>query len=77
VPRAGGSAATYRYRCSVDRRLEVKGRANGFARLYGWLDGADMLVIKADRKEPLVVILLGLAAEIAVAAERNRTCDHG
>jgi Holliday junction resolvase len=57
----------------VDRRVEVKGRANGFARLYVWLDDADLLVIKADRKEPLVVLPLQLATEIAAAAERDRT----
>jgi Holliday junction resolvase len=31
----------------VDRRVEVKARANGFAKLYGWLDGVELLVIKA------------------------------
>jgi hypothetical protein len=56
----------------IDRRVEVKARANGFARLYGWLNGADLLVLKADRREPLVVIPLALAAEIAAMAERNR-----
>lgn len=57
----------------VDRRVEVKGRANGFARLYGWLDDVDLLVLKADRREPLVVLPLRFAAEIAAAAERDRT----
>jgi Holliday junction resolvase len=57
----------------VDRRVEVKARANGFARLYDWLDGADYLVIKANRREPLVVLPLKLAAEIAAAAERGRS----
>jgi hypothetical protein len=57
----------------MDRRIEVKGRANGFARLYGWL----VLVIKADRKEPLVCLPLRLAAEIAAAAERGRTGRAG
>ena len=56
----------------IDRRVEIKARANGFARLYGWLNGADLLVLKADRREPLVVIPLALAAEIAAMAERNR-----
>jgi Holliday junction resolvase len=56
----------------IDRRIEVKARANGFARLYDWLDGADMLVVKADRKEPLVVLPLRLAADIAVVAEQGR-----
>jgi Holliday junction resolvase len=56
----------------IDRRIEVKARANGFVRLYDWLDGADFLVIKADRREPLVVVPLKLAAEIAAAAERGK-----
>ena len=61
----------------IDRRVEVKVRANGFRRLYDWLGGADMLVIRADRCKPLVVIPLALAAEIAATAERNRVPPHG
>jgi hypothetical protein len=57
----------------IDRRVEVKIRGNGFCELYRWLaSGADMLIIRADRKELLVVIPLRLAAEIAAAAERAR-----
>jgi Holliday junction resolvase len=56
----------------VDRRVEVKVRGNGFRKLYDWLDGADFLIVRADRLEPLVVIPLKLAAEIAVAAEKNK-----
>jgi Holliday junction resolvase len=37
----------------LDRRVEVKVRANGFQRLYDWLTGADLLIVRADRKEPL------------------------
>jgi Holliday junction resolvase len=54
----------------VDRRVEVKVRADGFRELYRWLDGADFLIVKCDRGEPLVVIRLKLAAEIAMIAER-------
>ncbi|MFL9827182.1 hypothetical protein [Rhodoplanes sp. SY1] len=54
----------------VDRVVEVKVRAGGFRELYGWLDGRDLLVVRADRREPLVVIPLRLAAEIAAVAER-------
>jgi hypothetical protein len=43
-----------------------------FKELYRWLDGADFLIVKADRLEPLVVVPLRLAAEIAVTAEKNR-----
>jgi Holliday junction resolvase len=49
----------------VDRTVEVKCRAEGFRELYSWLNGRDFLIVKADRQEPLVVLRLGLAAEIA------------
>jgi Archaeal holliday junction resolvase (hjc) len=48
-----------------DLCVEVKARADGFRELYGWLAGRDVLVVKADRREPLVVIRLSLATEIA------------
>jgi Holliday junction resolvase len=59
----------------VDRCVEVKCRANGFRALYAWLDGRDLLIVRADRREPLVALPLRLAAEIAVVAERNREND--
>jgi hypothetical protein len=52
--------------------VEVKIRANGFRERYRWLDHRDLLIVRADRREPLVVIPLRLA-EIAVAAE---FCRH-
>src|SRR5262245_53790713 len=55
-----------------DRRVEVKVRCNGFRELYRWLDGADLLVIKCDHGEPLIVARLKFAAEIAAAAERSK-----
>ena len=51
-----------------DLCVEVKARADGFRELYCWLNGRDALIIKADRQEPLVVLRMSLAAEIA-----NRT----
>jgi hypothetical protein len=48
-----------------DLVLEVKARADGFRELYGWLDGRDVRIVKADRSEPLVVVRMSLAAEIA------------
>jgi hypothetical protein len=57
----------------LDRRVEVKCRGTGFAQLYKWLAGADMLVVKRDRDEPLVILSLRLAVEIAKAAERGRS----
>jgi hypothetical protein len=56
-----------------DLKCEVKVRGNGFQRLYDWLTGADMLILRADRREPLVVIPLRLAAEIAAVAESHKT----
>jgi hypothetical protein len=48
-----------------DLCLEVKAGADGFRELYGWLEGRDVLIVKADRQVPLVVVRLSLAAEIA------------
>jgi hypothetical protein len=48
-----------------DLRVDVKARADGFRELYSWLDQRDVLIVKADRQEPLVIVRLSLAAEIA------------
>src|SRR6516162_5943960 len=48
-----------------DLCVEVKARADGFRELYHWLNGRDVLIVKADRQEPLVVVRLSLATEIA------------
>jgi hypothetical protein len=52
----------------IDRAVEVKCRANGFSQLYKWLDRRDVLIVKADRQEPLVVLRMSFAAEIAKGA---------
>ena len=51
-----------------DLCLEVKARAGGSRELYAWLDRRDVPIIKADRQEPLVILRLSLAAEIAKIA---------
>ena len=51
-----------------DLCVEVKARADGFRKLYCWLAERDVLIVKADRQEPLVVLRLSLAAEIAKVA---------
>jgi hypothetical protein len=56
-----------------DTTIEVKRRATGFAQLYDWLNDRDVLIGKADRQEPLVVVRMLLAAEIAKAATGTRT----
>lgn len=53
---------------NVDRVVEVKVRAKGFRELYRWLEERDILIVRADRSEPLVVLPLKLAAEIAAKA---------
>jgi hypothetical protein len=77
VPMSGSAGGSY---CGdltvpllgVDRVAEVKVRARGFAQLYDWLVDRDLLVVRADRKEPLVVVPLKLAIQIARAAERAK-----
>jgi hypothetical protein len=56
----------------ADRRVEVKCRGTGFRQLYDWLDGAEFLIVKGDRRELLVVVPFRLAIEIARAAENSR-----
>ncbi len=46
--------------------LECKSRRD-FATLYGWLEGRDALVLKGDRKDPLLVLRLSSALEILEA----------
>jgi hypothetical protein len=57
----------------LDRRVESKVRADGFRELYAWLAGNDLLVVRADRQEPLVVLPLKFAIEIAQLAGRAKT----
>ena len=62
----------------VDRRVEVKVRGYGFRRLYDWLGNHDFLIVKADRLEPLVVLRLKFASEIAALAEQTKnSCKAG
>jgi hypothetical protein len=37
-------------------RIERKARAAGFRQPYDWLDERDLLIIKSDRREPLVIL---------------------
>jgi Holliday junction resolvase len=77
VPLSGSARGSYVGDISipilgVDRCCEVKVRGNGFTQLYAWLEGRDLLIVRADRSDPLVVLPLKLAAEIALAAERGK-----
>ncbi|MGO9681179.1 MAG: hypothetical protein ACLPTZ_00950 [Beijerinckiaceae bacterium] len=80
VPLSGSAGGSYLGDLTVpllgvDRTVEVKVRGAGFRRLYAWLEQRDLLIIRADRAEPLVVIPLKFAAEIAIAAERTRAAS--
>jgi hypothetical protein len=55
----------------VDRAVEVKCRAASFRSIYEWLNGRDVLIVKADRQEPLVVLRMSLAAEMAGRTEEG------
>jgi hypothetical protein len=50
--------------CGRELVVEVKPHGNGFKQLYTWLARRDLLLIKADRRDVLVVLPLSLAAEI-------------
>lgn len=47
-----------------DYKTEIKIRAHGFQTLYKWLKPVDMLVVRADRSEPLVVLPLDTLIKI-------------
>jgi Holliday junction resolvase len=77
VPLSGSAGGSYLGDVTVpvigrDLVVEAKSRATGFAQLYAWLEGRDILVVKADRRDALVILPLRLAAEIAAAAERRK-----
>lgn len=81
VPLSGSAGGKYAGDLSVpllgrDHVIEVKVRSTGFAQLYDWLEGGDMLVVRADRREPLIVVPLKLALQIATAAEKSAAIVH-
>ncbi len=77
VPLSGSAGGSYLGDLTVpvigrDLCVEAKSRADGFRELYGWLEDRDALVVKADRREPLVIVPLRLALEVMAAAERGK-----
>jgi Holliday junction resolvase len=77
VPLSGSARGSYLGHLTVpvlgrDLVVEAKASANGFARLYSWLEDRDALVIKADRRHALVILPLRLAAEIGAAVEGRK-----
>ena len=82
VPLSGAAAAGDRFAGDIvlpvmgrDLCVEVKARADGFRELYCWLNQRDVLIVKADRQEPLVVLRLSLAIEIAKVADAKPRFD--
>lgn len=59
VPLSGGAGGSYTGDIIIEgAKAEVKARkeGTGFALLYRWLGDNDYLIVKTDRKEPLVVM---------------------
>lgn len=57
VPLSGGSGGQFSGDIAIGkRRYEAKVRADGFKQLYTWIAGHDGLLLKADRRELLVVL---------------------
>ena len=77
VPLSGAAGGRFKGDLSVpvlgnDWTVEVKCRAGGFRELYSWLNGNDALIVKADRRQPLVVLPLDVAADIVRRADAWR-----
>ncbi len=69
VPLSGSAGGSYEGDLTVpiagvSRVVEVKVRSRGFRQLYDWLVNRDILIVMADRCEPLVILPLALAADI-------------
>jgi len=54
-------------------RVEVKHYASGFARLYAWLTGRDVLIVRCDHSEPLVIMPLTRAIELKLFHRKTDT----
>lgn len=59
VPLSGGAGGLFVGDLIIQRKIaEVKGRKEGFKEIYKWIEGKDYLLIRADRREWLVVLRL-------------------
>lgn len=68
VPLSGSAGGSYTGDVIVLHKFkaEVKARKSGtgFALIYKWLADNDMLIVKQDRQEPLVIMPLGKMREV-------------
>lgn len=55
VPLSGGTKGFSGDIIVNGKRAEVKGRDDGFKSIYKWLEEVDILFVRADRKEWLVI----------------------
>ena len=59
IPLSGAGGGSFSGDLIVEGKItKVKERKDGFKNLYKWLEGRDILFIRADRKEWLVVVRL-------------------
>ena len=70
VPLSGAVGGRFARRCRPaaggSRSLRRgQGPSRRVSRVYSWLNERDVLIVKADRQEPLVIVRLSLAADIA------------
>jgi len=72
VPLSGAAGGSYTGDViGLGLRWECKRRRDGFKQLYDWLDGADALAVRADRKPWLVVMPLETLLEIVEARSES------
>ena len=55
---------------------ECKSRANGLSKVYQWLDSNDLLVVKQDRCDPLIVMDLRRFARLIGEVSRGGQADQ-
>jgi hypothetical protein len=59
--------------CSGDMDIEAQVKArHEFRTLHAWLGSNELLILKADHQNPLMVMPVHLFAELATAAQRVR-----
>jgi Holliday junction resolvase len=74
IPLSGAMGGKFRGDVSIpclrkDLTAEVKVRAAGFQQIYAWLQGADLLAIKADRCDYLICMPLDLFSRLVLVAD--------
>jgi hypothetical protein len=74
VPLSGGAGGSYTGDIIIEgAKAEVKARkeGTGFALLYRWLGDNDYLIVKTDRKEPLVVMEMDQFEKLLTSTHEN------